>query len=112
MATGLWDRANLFGTLGGLRPALADRGITFGLAESSEVFGNRGGPGRPGVLPGPGRPYGRGSRDGPRHAGARARRPTTPPYQTIGSRGAASARCARLVSCHSCTGMNRGARKR
>ncbi len=39
-ATGLWDRANLFGTLGGLRPALADRGITFGLAESSEVFGN------------------------------------------------------------------------
>jgi len=40
VATGLWDRANLFGTLGGLRPALADRGITFGLAESSEVFGN------------------------------------------------------------------------
>ena len=39
-ATGLWDRANLFGTLGGLRPALKDRGITFGLTESSEVFGN------------------------------------------------------------------------
>jgi len=39
-ATGLWDRANLFGTLGGLRPALKDRGITFGLTETSEVFGN------------------------------------------------------------------------
>ncbi len=39
-ATGLWDRANLFGILGGLRPALADRGVTFGLTETSEVFGN------------------------------------------------------------------------
>lgn len=38
--TSLWGRANLFGTLGGLRPALAGRGITFGLTESSEVFGN------------------------------------------------------------------------
>ena len=38
--TSLWGRANLFGTLGGLRPALAGRGITFGLSESSEVFGN------------------------------------------------------------------------
>ncbi len=39
-ATGLWDRANLFGTLGGLRPALANRGVTFGLNESFEVLGN------------------------------------------------------------------------
>ena len=39
-ATGLWDRSNLFGTLGGLRPALAGRGVTFGLTETSEVFGN------------------------------------------------------------------------
>jgi len=39
-AKGVWDRANLFGDLGGLRTRLADRGITFGLTESSEVFGN------------------------------------------------------------------------
>ncbi len=39
-AKGVWDRANLFGDLGGVRTRLADRGITFGLTESSEVFGN------------------------------------------------------------------------
>ena len=40
---GFWDRANLFGDLGGVRTRLADRGITFGLTESSEVFGNASG---------------------------------------------------------------------
>jgi len=40
VAKGFWDRANLFGDLGGLRTRLADRGITFGVTESSEVFGN------------------------------------------------------------------------
>ena len=39
-AAGFWQRSNLFGTLGGLRPALADRGITFGIQETSEVLGN------------------------------------------------------------------------
>ena len=48
--TSLWGRANLFGTLGGLRPALAGRGITFGLTESSEVFGNPTGGVRQGVI--------------------------------------------------------------
>jgi len=37
---GIWDRANLFGDLGGVRTLLAERGITFGLTETSEVFGN------------------------------------------------------------------------
>jgi len=49
-AKGLWDRANLFGDLGGLRTRLADRGITFGLTESSEVFGNATGGVRRGVI--------------------------------------------------------------
>ncbi len=38
--TGLWDRATLFGDMGGLRPALADVGISLGLQETSEVLGN------------------------------------------------------------------------
>jgi porin len=38
--TGLWDRSNLLGDLGGLRTAWADHGITLGLSETSEVFGN------------------------------------------------------------------------
>ncbi len=42
-ATGLWDRANLFGTLGGLRPALSAVGLTFGVQETSEVLGNAAG---------------------------------------------------------------------
>ncbi len=37
---GIWDRANLFGDLGGLRTRLSDHGLTFGLTETSEVFGN------------------------------------------------------------------------
>ena len=39
-ATGFWQRSTLFGTLGGLRPALKARGITFGVQETSEVLGN------------------------------------------------------------------------
>ena len=38
--TGIWDRANLFGDMGGFRSALAARGITLGLQETSEVLGN------------------------------------------------------------------------
>jgi len=36
---GISDRANLFGDLGGLRTRLSDHGFTFGLTETSEVFG-------------------------------------------------------------------------
>jgi porin len=39
-ATGLWERPNLLGDIGGLRPALSRYGISFGLAEPSEVLGN------------------------------------------------------------------------
>ena len=39
-AKGFFDRSNLFGDLGGLRSRLSDQGITFGLTENSEVFGN------------------------------------------------------------------------
>ncbi len=49
-AKGLWDRANLFGDLGGVRTRLADHGITFGLTETSEVFGNPTGGVRQGVI--------------------------------------------------------------
>ena len=49
-ATGVWDRANLFGDLGGVRSRLADLGITFGLTETSEVFGNPTGGVRQGVI--------------------------------------------------------------
>ncbi len=49
-AKGVWDRSNLFGDLGGVRSGLADRGITFGLTESSEVFGNATGGVRQGVI--------------------------------------------------------------
>ena len=38
--SGLWERANLLGDWGGLRTALADKGITVGLIDSTEVFGN------------------------------------------------------------------------
>ncbi|MDR3097910.1 MAG: carbohydrate porin, partial [Paraburkholderia sp.] len=38
--TGLWDRATLFGEMGGLRPWLGERGITFGLQETSEYLNN------------------------------------------------------------------------
>ncbi len=47
---GLWDRGNLFGDLGGLRTHLSDRGVTFGLTETDEVFGNSNGGVRKGVI--------------------------------------------------------------
>ncbi len=37
---GLWQRSNLLGGIGGLRPALAEQGISLGLSETSEVLGN------------------------------------------------------------------------
>lgn len=40
---GFWERPNLLGDIGGLRPAFDDRGITLGLSETSEIFGNLGG---------------------------------------------------------------------
>ncbi len=39
-ATGVWERSNLLGDLGGLRSALADRGVTVSLTETSEALGN------------------------------------------------------------------------
>lgn len=38
--TGFWRRSTLLGDAGGLRPALANVGLSFGLQETSEVFGN------------------------------------------------------------------------
>lgn len=38
--TGLWERSNLFGDMGGLRPALGRFGVSLGLTETSEVLGN------------------------------------------------------------------------
>ena len=38
--TGFWERQNLLGDIGGLRPFLDDHGLTLGLSETSEVFGN------------------------------------------------------------------------
>lgn len=38
--TGLWERANLLGDVGGLRPVLQNFGITFNLQEIDEVLGN------------------------------------------------------------------------
>ncbi len=49
-AQGVWDRANLFGNWNGARNRLADRGVTFGLTETSEVFGNATGGVRQGVI--------------------------------------------------------------
>ncbi len=37
---GLWTQDTLLGDLGGLRPALARAGLTFGLQETDEVLGN------------------------------------------------------------------------
>ncbi|MFC0397873.1 carbohydrate porin [Paraburkholderia rhizosphaerae] len=37
---GLWNRATLFGDIGGLRPWLGQYGITFGLQETSEYLNN------------------------------------------------------------------------
>ena len=37
---GLWQRSTLLGDIGGLRPALADAGITLGLVSTLEAFAN------------------------------------------------------------------------
>lgn len=37
---GFWERSNLLGEPGGLRPVLSDRGISFGLTSYDEVLGN------------------------------------------------------------------------
>ena len=38
--TGLWDRSNLLGDMGGVRTLLGDHGITFTAQETSELYGN------------------------------------------------------------------------
>ncbi len=38
--SGIWQRSNLLGELGGVRPGLCSQGISFGLQETSEVLGN------------------------------------------------------------------------
>ena len=38
--TGLWTRSNLLGDVGGVRTALGNVGMTFGLQDTNEVFGN------------------------------------------------------------------------
>jgi porin len=38
--TGLWERSNLLGDMGGVRPLLDSHGITLGLQETSEAYGN------------------------------------------------------------------------
>src|SRR5579872_2979185 len=38
--TGLWERSNLLGDIGGLRPALQSAGVSFSLQEVSEILGN------------------------------------------------------------------------
>jgi hypothetical protein len=38
--TGLWDRSNLLGEMGGLRPWLGNYGVTFDLQETSEYLNN------------------------------------------------------------------------
>jgi porin len=37
---GFWERANLLGDMGGLRPALGDYGITLGLSDTENLLGN------------------------------------------------------------------------
>ena len=48
--TGLLERDKLLGELGGLRTRLEDKGITFGLQEQAEVFGNATGGVRQGTI--------------------------------------------------------------
>ena len=38
--TGIWQRSNLLGDIGGLRTVLGSYGISLGLSNTSEVFGN------------------------------------------------------------------------
>lgn len=49
---GLWQRANLLGDMGGLRPAWQSRGITLGLQEISEILGRDAGGSRAGEYEG------------------------------------------------------------
>ncbi|CAB3793680.1 hypothetical protein LMG28138_03562 [Pararobbsia alpina] len=37
---GFWDRSNLFGDMGGVRPWLGNHGVTIGLQETSEYLNN------------------------------------------------------------------------
>ncbi|MFL9910819.1 carbohydrate porin [Paraburkholderia sp. RL17-337-BIB-A] len=46
--TGLWDRSNLLGDMGGLRPWLGNYGVTFNLQETSEYLNNLSGGARRG----------------------------------------------------------------
>jgi len=39
-STGFWDRSNLFGDMGGLRPWIGDDDVTIGLQETSEYLNN------------------------------------------------------------------------
>ncbi len=48
--TGLWERANLLGDMGGLRSLLGNHGVSLGLAETSEVLGNPTGGRRSGAV--------------------------------------------------------------
>jgi porin len=49
-ATGLWERSNLLGDIGGLRTTLDGAGIQLGLTETSEVLGNGSGGRARGVI--------------------------------------------------------------
>ena len=40
LATGLWTRSNLLGDAGGVRSSLGSLGVTFGLQNIDEVWGN------------------------------------------------------------------------
>jgi porin len=46
--TGFWERSNLLGDMGGLRPWLGNYGVTFGLQETSEYLNNLSGGSRRG----------------------------------------------------------------
>jgi porin len=48
--TGFWERSNLLGDMGGLRPALGRFGISLGLTETSEILGNPTGGRKTGVI--------------------------------------------------------------
>jgi porin len=50
LAGSLWDRSKLTGDWGGLRTSLQDVGVTFGLQEQSEVWGNLSGGLRQGAV--------------------------------------------------------------
>ncbi|CAB3802693.1 carbohydrate porin [Pararobbsia alpina] len=49
-ATGFWDRSNLFGDMGGLRPWLGNYGVTLSVQETSDLFNNFTGGVKPGAV--------------------------------------------------------------